>query len=66
MFLRCDGRSLLGKKGTAGIHCVKTGKAVLVAVYDQPITPGQCSVVVEKVSVCFSVVVLGRSLSPAR
>lgn len=26
MFLRCDGRSLLGKKGTAGIHCVKTGK----------------------------------------
>merc|ERR1711991_191487 len=50
MFLRCDGRSLLGKKGTAGVHCVKTGKAVLIAIYDQPITPGQCSVVVEKLA----------------
>lgn len=50
MFLRCDGRSLLAKKGTAGIHCVKTGKAVLVAVYDQPITPSQTSVVVEKLA----------------
>lgn len=50
MFLRNDGRTCLGKKGTAGIHCVKTGKGVLVAVYDQPITPGQCSIVVEKLA----------------
>ena len=50
MFLRNDGRTIQGKKGTAGVHCTKTGKAVLVAVYDQPITAGQCSVVVEKVS----------------
>ncbi len=41
MFLRCDGRTLQGKKGTAGIHCVKTGKAILIAVYDQPITAGK-------------------------
>mmetsp|Transcript_124479 Transcript_124479/g.175639 ORF Transcript_124479/g.175639 Transcript_124479/m.175639 type:complete len:128 (-) Transcript_124479:53-436(-) len=51
MFLRAvDDRSIMGRKGTAGIHCVKTGKAVLVAIYDQPITPGQCSVVVEKLA----------------
>merc|ERR1712065_107878 len=50
MFLRCDGRTILGKKGTSGVHCVKTGKAVLVVVYDQPITAGQCSVVVEKLA----------------
>ena len=50
MFLRADDRSLMGKKGTAGIHCTKTGKAVIIAVYDQPITAGQCSVVVEKLA----------------
>jgi hypothetical protein len=31
MFLRCDGRTLQGKKGTAGIHCVKTGKVRLLS-----------------------------------
>mmetsp|Transcript_48519 Transcript_48519/g.67427 ORF Transcript_48519/g.67427 Transcript_48519/m.67427 type:complete len:132 (-) Transcript_48519:56-451(-) len=50
MFLRADDRSMMGKKGTAGLHCTKTGKAVIIALYDQPITAGQCSVVVEKLA----------------
>lgn len=51
MFLRDDpGRTLIGKKGAAGIHCTKTGKCVLVGVYKEGIAPGECAVVVEKLA----------------
>jgi profilin len=43
IYLGCDGRTLRAKAGTKGIHVVKTAKTILVAVYDQPILPGQCS-----------------------
>ena len=60
MFLRCDGRTLQGKKGTAGIHCVKTGKAILIAVYDQPITAGEIG------GVCFAPFFFFVSVSAAQ
>eukprot|EP00029_Vermamoeba_vermiformis_P010165 TRINITY_DN528_c0_g1_i1.p2 TRINITY_DN528_c0_g1~~TRINITY_DN528_c0_g1_i1.p2 ORF type:complete len:127 (-),score=51.81 TRINITY_DN528_c0_g1_i1:131-511(-) len=48
--LRADERSVYGKKGAAGIVCVKTGKAVLVGVYNDKIQPGQCANTVEKLA----------------
>eukprot|EP01114_Cavostelium_apophysatum_P012872 TRINITY_DN298_c0_g1_i1.p2 TRINITY_DN298_c0_g1~~TRINITY_DN298_c0_g1_i1.p2 ORF type:complete len:127 (-),score=28.44 TRINITY_DN298_c0_g1_i1:178-558(-) len=48
--LKTDDRSIYVKQGSAGAICVKTGKAVLVGVYDDKIQPGQASTVVEKLA----------------
>ena len=48
--LRADDRSIYGKKGAAGCICVKTGKAILVGVYDENTQPGQAANVVEKLA----------------
>ncbi|KAL6606665.1 hypothetical protein ACP70R_042318 [Stipagrostis hirtigluma subsp. patula] len=37
-----------GKKGTGGITVKKTGMAVIIGIYDEPMTPGQCNMVVER------------------
>ena len=50
MFLRSDERSVIGKKGQGGVHITKTGKAVIIGVYDAPIIPSECAVVVEKLA----------------
>ncbi|CAD6337669.1 unnamed protein product [Miscanthus lutarioriparius] len=37
-----------GKKGTGGITIKKTGMALIIGIYDEPMTPGQCNLVVER------------------
>jgi len=48
--LKTDDRSIYGKKGATGIICVKTGKSVLIGVYDENTQPGQAANVVEKLA----------------
>ena len=36
-----------GKKGKFGLHVAKTVTAIIVAVYEEPIQPGQCAMTVE-------------------
>ncbi|KAL8139475.1 hypothetical protein V2J09_005496 [Rumex salicifolius] len=42
------GAVIRGKKGTGGICVKKTTQAMLVGIYDEPMTPGQCNMVVER------------------
>ncbi|GAM24410.1 hypothetical protein SAMD00019534_075850 [Acytostelium subglobosum LB1] len=46
--LKTDTRSVYGKQGTGGIVLVKTGKCVLIAVYNDKLTPGAAANIVEK------------------
>ena len=48
--LRADERSIYGKQGAGGVICVKTGKSILVGVYDDKSQPGQAANVVEKLA----------------
>jgi len=50
MFLRAQDHSVIGKKGTGGVHISKTGKALVIGVYDQPILPSETAIVVEKLA----------------
>eukprot|EP00033_Pygsuia_biforma_P000021 GCRY01000029.1.p1 GENE.GCRY01000029.1~~GCRY01000029.1.p1 ORF type:complete len:149 (-),score=20.04 GCRY01000029.1:56-436(-) len=50
MTIKADPRSVYGKKGAAGVCCVKTTQCVLVGVYDDKIQPGQCAACVEKLA----------------
>uniref|UniRef100_A0A6B2LSA8 Profilin n=1 Tax=Arcella intermedia TaxID=1963864 RepID=A0A6B2LSA8_9EUKA len=45
--LKADERSVYGRRGTCGIVCVKTGRAVMVGVYDEGMHPGMAASVVE-------------------
>ncbi|KQK09648.1 profilin-2 [Brachypodium distachyon] len=42
------GAVIRGKKGSGGITLKKTGQALVVGIYDEPMTPGQCNMVVER------------------
>ncbi|VAH79350.1 unnamed protein product [Triticum turgidum subsp. durum] len=42
------GAVIRGKKGAGGITLKKTGQALVVGIYDEPMTPGQCNLVVER------------------
>ncbi|EYU20403.1 hypothetical protein ABFS82_01G017500 [Erythranthe guttata] len=44
------GAVIRGKKGSGGITVKKTNQALLVGIYDEPMTPGQCNVVVERIA----------------
>ncbi|KAL6496989.1 hypothetical protein OROGR_028918 [Orobanche gracilis] len=37
-----------GKKGSAGITIKKTGLALIFGIYEEPMTPGQCNILVER------------------
>nr|NP_001235595.1 profilin [Glycine max]ABG88188.1 profilin [Glycine max] len=37
-----------GKKGPGGITVKKTTRALIIGIYDEPMTPGQCNMVVER------------------
>ncbi|KAJ4769917.1 Profilin [Rhynchospora pubera] len=37
-----------GKKGAGGVCVKKTNMALIIGIYDEPMTPGQCNVVVER------------------
>lgn len=43
------GAVIRGKKGAGGVTVKKTNQALLVGIYDEPMTPGQCNVVVERI-----------------
>ncbi|WMV60042.1 hypothetical protein MTR67_053427 [Solanum verrucosum] len=43
-----SGVVIRGKKGPGGITIKKTGQALLFGIYDEPMTPGQCNLVVER------------------
>ncbi|TPX34235.1 hypothetical protein SmJEL517_g03081 [Synchytrium microbalum] len=49
-FLGGDDRTVRGKLGAGGCHCVKTKQAVLVGIYDEGIAPGAASNVMEKLA----------------
>ncbi|GAA0165242.1 hypothetical protein Leryth_010222 [Lithospermum erythrorhizon] len=42
------GAVIRGKKGPGGVTVKKTGQALLLGIYEEPVTPGQCNLVVEK------------------
>jgi len=50
MVLKTDERSIYFKKGAGGGAAVKTGKAILIGLYDDKIQPGNCTNVVEKLA----------------
>ncbi|KAL8522138.1 hypothetical protein ACS0TY_012329 [Phlomoides rotata] len=43
------GAVIRGKKGAGGITLKKTNQALLVGIYEEPMTPGQCNIVVERI-----------------
>jgi len=48
MFLSANDRVMRGKKGTSGVHIMKTVQAIIVCVYHEPILPEQCANTTEK------------------
>ncbi|KAJ8471409.1 hypothetical protein OPV22_025752 [Ensete ventricosum] len=42
------GAVIRGKKGTGGVTIKKTNLALIIGIYDEPMTGGQCNVVVER------------------
>nr|CCP19647.1 profilin allergen [Parietaria judaica] len=37
-----------GKKGSGGVTVKKTGQALVIGIYDEPMAPGQCNMIVER------------------
>jgi profilin len=35
-------------QGTGGVCVKKTGMSLIIGIYDEPMTPGQCNMVVER------------------
>ncbi|CAL5438201.1 unnamed protein product [Camellia sinensis] len=42
------GAVIRGKKGSGGLTIKKTGQALVFGIYEEPVTPGQCNMVVER------------------
>ncbi|KMT03224.1 hypothetical protein BVRB_8g197720 [Beta vulgaris subsp. vulgaris] len=42
------GAVIRGKKGPGGVCIKKTGQALVFGIYDEPVAPGQCNMVVER------------------
>ncbi|CAI9093590.1 OLC1v1029132C1 [Oldenlandia corymbosa var. corymbosa] len=42
------GTVIRGKKGPGGITIKKTGMALIIGIYAEPMTPGQCNMIVER------------------
>ncbi|XP_009137845.1 profilin-3 [Brassica rapa] len=42
------GAVIRGKKGAGGITIKKTGQSCVFGIYEEPVTPGQCNMVVER------------------
>jgi len=48
IYLSGNERVIRGKKNKTGLHCMKTEKAIVVAIYEEPTTPQNAASVVEK------------------
>ncbi|KAI4376286.1 hypothetical protein MLD38_014067 [Melastoma candidum] len=42
------GAVIRGKKGPGGVTVKKTNQALIIGIYDEPMTPGQCNMIVER------------------
>ncbi|KAJ6348191.1 hypothetical protein OIU76_004629 [Salix suchowensis] len=42
------GAVIRGKKGSGGITVKKTAQALILGIYEEPLTPGQCNMIVER------------------
>uniref|UniRef100_A0A7N0UZ00 Profilin n=1 Tax=Kalanchoe fedtschenkoi TaxID=63787 RepID=A0A7N0UZ00_KALFE len=42
------GAVIRGKKGSGGVTVKRTGQALIFGIYDEPVTPGQCNMIVER------------------
>ncbi|KAF5935183.1 hypothetical protein HYC85_026312 [Camellia sinensis] len=42
------GAVIRGKKGPGGVTIKKTNQALIIGIYDEPMTPGQCNMIVER------------------
>ncbi|CAM8899675.1 unnamed protein product [Rhodiola kirilowii] len=42
------GAVIRGKKGPGGVCVKKTKLALIIGIYDEPMTPGQCNMIVER------------------
>ncbi|XP_077235156.1 profilin-like [Tasmannia lanceolata] len=42
------GAVIRGKKGSGGITIKKTNQAMVIGIYEEPLTPGQCNIIVER------------------
>ncbi|XP_062209697.1 profilin [Phragmites australis] len=42
------GAVIRGKKGPGGVTIKKTNLSVIIGIYEEPMTPGQCNIVVER------------------
>uniref|UniRef100_T1IN74 Profilin n=1 Tax=Strigamia maritima TaxID=126957 RepID=T1IN74_STRMM len=48
IYLSGDDKIIRAKRGKIGVHVMKTKQAMVVALYEDPIQPQQCALVVEK------------------
>lgn len=48
MYLSSNDKIIRAKKGTSGLHCIKTTQALIVCLYEEPIVPEQAATVTEK------------------
>lgn len=48
MYLSSTDKVIRGKKGTSGVHCIKTIQAVIICIYEDPVVPEQAASVTEK------------------
>jgi len=48
MYLSSSDKVVRAKKGTSGVHCIKTTQALIVCLYEDPIVPEQAATVTEK------------------
>ncbi|GMN40028.1 hypothetical protein TIFTF001_009252 [Ficus carica] len=42
------GAVIRGKKGSGGVTVKKTTQALIIGIYDEPMAPGQCNIIVER------------------
>ncbi|XP_068303812.1 profilin-like [Pyrus communis] len=49
MVIQGEGEAMIcGKKGSSGFTVKKTGQALVFGIYEEPLTPGQCNIIVER------------------
>lgn len=48
IYLSGTDRVIRAKLGKVGVHCMKTGQAVIISTYEEPVQPQQAASIVEK------------------
>ncbi|XP_042879524.1 profilin-like [Penaeus japonicus] len=50
VFLSGEEGTVRGRKGKKGVHITKTNTAIIIGLYEEPITPGSCACTVESLA----------------